>query len=99
MMNQLQPSGGGWLADLCLWQRLNCLSEYLENDTTIDSTSGNMKFDGTTFTITDLDEIFEMILKGSLRVMMCRFHLFFAEKSMVYVHIKKILFDLLKNRF
>lgn len=31
----------------------------VENDTTIDSTSGNMKFDGTTFTITDLDkEIF-----------------------------------------
>ena len=30
-----------------------------QNDTTIDSTSGNMKFDGTTFTITDLDkEIF-----------------------------------------
>lgn len=31
----------------------------VENDTTIDSTSGNMKFDGTSFTITDLDkEIF-----------------------------------------
>ena len=31
----------------------------VENDTTIDSTRGNMKFDGTTFTITDLDkEIF-----------------------------------------
>ena len=28
----------------------------VENDTTIDSTSGNMKFDGTTFTITDLDK-------------------------------------------
>ena len=52
----------GWMVG----KPMNCMARdriaYLntvENDTTIDSTSGNMKFDGTTFTITDLDkEIF-----------------------------------------
>ena len=39
----------------------------VENDTTIDSTSGNMKFDGTTFTITDLDKEMNLIMLSLIR--------------------------------